>query len=269
MGNDLLYRGRINSSYQMFKSEDMVHIPLDSRYLVQTQRFSFPGLPCFYAGASVYSCWNELNKPTIDSFQIASFQPDTLMQEKLLLNLSKVPTNKMKTDENYYYYWPLLALCSIKVRHEDAHFKPEYIFPQYLLEYIQSRNSDIVGIKYASIKVLEVSEKQIEEDWHTYVNYVFPTQSDSCFSKLDERITNSFRLVKNRSGKEIQIIRDYINRESTKLTWQTIGGNDEKAFDDIMKDRRIVLEGGEAISYIDTIFGITEKALNMDVTNEI
>lgn len=267
LGKDVLFRGRTNDSYQMFKFDDMVHIPLNRRYLVQTQRFSFPGLPCFYAGASVYSCWNELNKPTIDSFQVASFVPENTITNKVVLDLSRIPTENMEKDNSYYLYWPLLALCSIKVKHETAPFKPEYIFPQYLLEYIQSKNrQEIIGIKYASIKVLEVAEKQREENWHTYVNYVFPVQTDDCSEKLDRNINTSFIRMKNRSGKEIQIIRDYINRQSTRLVWKSLEVDKKESFEEQVNDYRIILEGGEAIPYIDTIFGITEKALRFDVT---
>lgn len=269
LGNDILYRGRTNDSYQKFKFDDMVHIPLDCRYLVQTQRFSFPGLPCFYAGASVYSCWNELNKPTIDSFQVASFMPKESISNKVVLDLSRITTEKMKIDNNYYLYWPLVALCSIKVKHEDAPFKAEYIFPQYLLEYIQSKNrGDIIGIKYASIKVLEMAEAQREENWHTYVNYVFPTQAEDFSGKLDANINANFKQMKNKSGKEIQIIRDYINRQSTRLVWETFEGDSRKTFEKQIDDYRIILEGGEAIPYLDTIFGITEKVLRFDVTYE-
>lgn len=267
MPNDVIYKGRINSGYKMYKFEDMVHIPIDKRYLVQTQRYSFPGLPCFYAGASAYSCWNELNKPSIEEFQVASFKPVGRFKKEIF-DLSILPNMIKEYDMSYILYWPLLALCSIKVNHEDAAFKPEYIFPQYLLEYIQRRtNQKIVGIKYASIKVLELSNLQAQEDWHTYVNYVFPTQSESCEGNIDENISNYFKRIKNRSGKEIQIIRDHIIAKSTIVHWDTF--DNVEIIDDIERKigkYNLYLEGGEKIPYADTVFGIIEKSLNMDYT---
>ena len=42
---------------------EMFHIKYELRGKVQTQRCSFPGLPCLYLGCSSYVCWLELNRP--------------------------------------------------------------------------------------------------------------------------------------------------------------------------------------------------------------
>ena len=52
----------------------MFHIKYSLRSKVKTQRFSFPGLPCLYLGASSYVCWLELNRPAFDKFQVATIK---------------------------------------------------------------------------------------------------------------------------------------------------------------------------------------------------
>lgn len=45
--------------------------------------------------------------------------------------------------------WPLIAACSIKVKNESDNFKPEYIIPQLLLQWVRN-NDEIDGIRYKS-----------------------------------------------------------------------------------------------------------------------
>ena len=80
--------------------------------------------------------------------------------QKEVFDLSNIPQrisaiqneNWFNLDE-YLLYWPLLAVCSIKVIRENAPFKPEYIFPQFLLEYILKQDccTKIVGIKNGKV----------------------------------------------------------------------------------------------------------------------
>lgn len=175
----LMYRARENRGGDVtakdYEDEEMFHIPLYSRRIISTQRYSFPGLPCLYLGASVYTCWVELNRPAFENFQVAAIATTPGVDGYSIVDMSNIPQRlsdlkkELKfTPEEYLQYWPLLALCSIKVRNESGSFKPEYIFPQFLLEYIQKNQEDeaIVGVKYVSIKAATVSDKQLKMDWH-------------------------------------------------------------------------------------------------------
>ena len=66
-----LYRARKNTGDMDYKNEEMFHIKYNYRSKVKTQRYSFPGLPCLYLGASAYVCWLELNRPPMEQFQVA------------------------------------------------------------------------------------------------------------------------------------------------------------------------------------------------------
>ena len=86
------YRARYNTGNHDFKENEMYHIPFDMRGKVKTQRYSFPGLPCLYLGASTYACWLELNRPTIDAFQVALINMENSGSSLKVIDLSLFPT---------------------------------------------------------------------------------------------------------------------------------------------------------------------------------
>ena len=48
--------------------------------------------------------------------------------------------------------WPLIASCSIQVNDYTDNFKPEYIIPQFLLQWARD-NKEIDGIRYSSTHI--------------------------------------------------------------------------------------------------------------------
>jgi hypothetical protein len=60
--------------------------------------------------------------------------------------------NLNKTAYKYLMTWPLIAACSIKVKDYSDTFKPEYIIPQLLLQWVRNIG-DIDGIKYNSTHI--------------------------------------------------------------------------------------------------------------------
>ena len=262
-----MYRARENRSGDVatkdYKDEEMFHIPLDSRRIISTQRYSFPGLPCLYLGASVYTCWVELNRPAFEDFQVAAIATTPGADGYSIVDMSNIPQRlpylrkELKfTPEEYLLYWPLLALCSIKVRNESGSFKPEYIFPQFLLEYIQKNQEteDIVGVKYVSIKAATVFEDQLKDDWHTYVNYVFPVRSDEMIGKSCKLLERTFKIDNNYSGRDLQILTRII--ENQRLKSKIANLNDEG-----VSNWRIYTKNGDDYSYQMSIFGLIEEAM--------
>lgn len=67
------YRIRIGDNKQ-YSSSEMFHIPFQLRHKVSEQRFSISGLPCLYMGNSIYASWLEMNKPKLNSFQVAKLE---------------------------------------------------------------------------------------------------------------------------------------------------------------------------------------------------
>lgn len=276
LSDDLLFRGRVNESgCTDYDDGEMYHIPLSKRGIVSTQRFSFPGLPCLYLGASVYTCWTELDRPQIDCFQVAAIKPCVGGKMLKVIDLSKAPSRLSSlikepgfTDEAYYLYWPLMALCSIKVRNDKHTFKPEYIFPQFFLEYILKRNTanKYVGVKYVSIKTVEICEQQLKDDWHTYVSFVFPSHSDRMDKEKCELLDQEFKILVNRSGKELGYLVDLLENDEAKPKIESL--NDIPSELDIYKGmlskRGIYTRDAKRVPYSISIFGMIELAMVRD-----
>lgn len=166
-GASHLYRMRIGESNQMSRKE-MFHIPFELRHLVATQRYSIPGLPCLYLGGSTYLCWEELSRPPLHTIHVARFKPVDGMKLRVL-DLGYRPAEiaayldhekaKMADDNPESRFviaqgvcWPLLAACSIRVRFKSAPFKPEYVLPQLLLQWV-SGSTDCDGIRFFSTRI--------------------------------------------------------------------------------------------------------------------
>lgn len=181
------YRIRIGNNYPYSKKE-IFHIPFDKRKLASTQRFSVSGYPCLYLSNSIYTCWEEMNRPSINNFQVSRFQKEnnnmrildlTLTRNRLRIQLESFASSRLDTESIYHkisiafiLLWPLFLICSLSTKNKTVHFNQEYIFPQYLLNWIiETENYD--AIKYFSTKCNPLSLY----DYSTFINYVFPTKN--------------------------------------------------------------------------------------------
>lgn len=183
-----LYKMRIGSNHR-FSRDEMFHIPFELRGLVKSNRYSIPGLPCVYLGSSPLICWEELDRPDLDTTQTSLF---LIKDDMTVLDLSLPPAtlikhiylkfrfyegengmeaNVYKTLRSYILTWPLIAACSIRVQHHDRPFKPEYIVPQLLLQWIRTSKYD--GICYFSTRIDDYDMHNIS----IYRNYAFPVKS--------------------------------------------------------------------------------------------
>jgi len=147
-----LYRIRANHNDSNFTIKDLFHIPFEKREIVSSQRYSIAGFPSLYLGKSVYTCWIELGRPQITDISISRFQERSALR---LLNLRWDPNI---TDDPRYNYsdlirWPLVAACSTLVKNRGVQFKPEYILPQILLQWVRNNNTQFDGIIYNSTQI--------------------------------------------------------------------------------------------------------------------
>lgn len=264
------YRARVNSNNKDFTNEEMFHIKYNLRGKVATQRFSFPGLPCLYLGASSYVCWLELNRPALNQFQVALIKQKKNTFCKVI-DLSVHP-QKLYNDMDQEYkedmilsylkWWPIIAMCSIIVKNENDPFKPEYIFPQYILQYLleEKMDSEIMGIRYISIKAGKVSSEQYKDNYRTYTNYVFPITSEEPTAEgFCHRLCNNFAVIKNYSGKELEVLSDAIRRSGVVLK------NNDKTpniFASPLDGAGIYSSNGFSVPYNKTVFDRIEIVLN-------
>lgn len=158
------YRAR-KGTPETFDREDLKHIPFTNRGAITNQRYSVNGIPCLYLANSLYTCWEELNRPALDTFWCNRYYP---VRPVKLLNLSttifevvEASTNiKYVAEDNSQYEevvidflsnWILQSACSVQVKEENRTFHEEYIIPQLLMLYSQDYRID--GIMYFSTKV--------------------------------------------------------------------------------------------------------------------
>lgn len=177
------YRTRFGGDKHLTRPE-LFHNPFDKRHLVNTNRYSIPGFPALYFGSSVYVCWEEYNKPDMNKLYFSRFSNvrdlKVIKIQRLAEFLKTLPdeddpayNDPVYLDEvlRYLALFPLFIACSIKTSQITGSFKPEYIIPQMLLQYIATR--DIVdGIMFPSTKVDYNSIKEVPA-----YNYVFPVKS--------------------------------------------------------------------------------------------
>jgi len=253
------YRARKNQNIHFTKS-DLFHIKFEERHLVSTNRFSAPGFPSLYLGGSTYVCWEEFDKHKLHDLWFSMFTNmrdlDIIQIQRIedfLFELVNYPSKKavINNDPNevpfaylrkYFLTFPLTIACSIKVKHPQANFKPEYIIPQLLLQYV-TINKDIDGIKYPSTQVVYSILKNIDA-----YNYVFPVKQISK-SGFCSSLADTFYLT-----------------EPTSLELEEIGFNPSQAVYlqenmDFKSFKEIELIKGVKLGYENTPFGKLESIL--------
>ncbi|MEF9983441.1 MAG: hypothetical protein RR710_02740 [Oscillospiraceae bacterium] len=162
------YRARKAKIDYNFTSEEMSHIPFNKRGKVTTQRFSIPGLPCFYLGTSSHTCWEELDKPLDNEFNVSHVHlDDSIRLFNLATNIRKIsgysestPDNiakyKINLDEliwDYLLMWNVVIACSYTVNEKERSFRSEYIVSQLMMLVLKSHQID--GVVYFGKKATE------------------------------------------------------------------------------------------------------------------
>lgn len=192
-----------------FDKEDMKHIPTDKREIIGSNRYSFNGIPCLYLANSILTCWEELDRPTMESFWVSRFWP---IKEVRVLNLSTTGFEIIYAESNIKYVsqnpteyenavieflktWVLQSACSVNVKNKgNRNFREEYIIPQLLMLNIQKFNVD--GIMYFSTKTpLSIDDKTIALNFQSEASWIskaiaipaFDVQDSRFSKKIDEK----------------------------------------------------------------------------------
>lgn len=175
----LLFRVRSSDSGHLYKDREMFHIPFELRGKVQNQRYSISGYPCLYLGSSIYVCWEELERPGIDTSNIVTIKNNDYLYVVNLL----MPGTSDSINKNTLYRIPLVIACSLKVHNTRNSFKAEYILSQIILQCILKRNNEggfifrgkvrlIDGIRYLSTHYNDL--QKLFDDEELFINYVIP-----------------------------------------------------------------------------------------------
>lgn len=177
------------------KPKDMFHIPLDKRGLVETQRYSVPGYPCLYLAHSVYGCWEEMGRPDFGTVMVSKFVSQTDFK---VLDLRVPSKENWDTNiEKCVLFFPLVIVSMVQVKNSKDTYKPEYLIPQLLTEWVISHNrnnkpeEEILGIMYTS------AQKNDDFDFpdNSYDNYAIPVLKPLGSKKYCDRLEAIFQLT--------------------------------------------------------------------------
>ena len=178
----VFFRARISDSEKHYERKDLFHLPFELRHLVATNRYSVPGFPALYLGDSAYVCWEEYDRHRLRDLTFAAFENKRDVSV-IDINLFKEFNSELSTATNplykimdimrYVCTYPLILACTCLVFEQKGSFKPEYIVPQLLLQYV-SQQSNVDGVKFPSSRINYGSLQNVKA-----YNYVFPVKTNA------------------------------------------------------------------------------------------
>ena len=178
--NNNFYKIRVDKHLRLKERIDNFHIPFNLRHFCATQRYSVPGLPSIYLGATTYLSYEELGKPDISISYVSRFKaikPIKIIEIQTIYNFLKSYNGNETKDKfeyilKYLILFPLYFTTTIRVIETGASFKTEYIIPQLLIQFVGASNKEddaIRGVKFPSSKL-----PYDTDDDHRHFSYVFP-----------------------------------------------------------------------------------------------
>ena len=255
-----LFRVRLSENkHEIKEREDIFHVPFQHRHTVKTARYSIPGFPCLYLGGSLYACWEEMQRPCLDSvflslfkikkdvkiFAVSFLSPSDVKSHLLrCANNNDAPNTSVLSQIAYFLSrWPLDLACSIPRKNENAPFHPEYIIPQLLLQWvIKTQKHDAL-----CFRSVQICDNGSMSNWPRYLNYVFHP--------------------KETSGEEYSSHLKSIFEFTEPISWELIPKGGTSWIMDEVAESVSHVKGGMAITlcknpherYIDTDFGQAER----------
>ncbi len=162
------YRARKKGKKDKIESKnDMFHIPYNLIEQVGNERFSISGSPALYLGSNVFTCFKEMNVKSNQKNDLYISRvkiPDmTIRFFDLRIHLDQTlkkyeERHKDLFRPDIYLYlmtFPLIFASSLKTAYPKEKFKPEYIIPNLLMQYVRGLNENgrYFGILYSSTKI--------------------------------------------------------------------------------------------------------------------
>lgn len=162
-----IYRIRQNIDKDEILSIDLFHVPYTKRNLLTNERFSISGQPCLYLSTSLSIAWQECGMPpsfyyseykynedrntSNDEWQFLSFR-----SPKDIINYFLISKDFFEEECNidfifkYLRTFPVIFACSIASINKNYPFKPEYVFPQLVMQWVHRNINKIKGVMYFS-----------------------------------------------------------------------------------------------------------------------
>ena len=157
------FRVRESPKEKLKEPKDLFHIPYKKRHLVGNERYSLAGHPCLYLSTALPIAWQECGYPHAYYYSEFQFQESEEKEEEwrfiTFLSPSEVAQKwfvAMNPPEDVYLAkakscfltYPLVFACSIVNPNGNSAFKPEYVIPQMLTQWVYRQYDFVKGIKY-------------------------------------------------------------------------------------------------------------------------
>ena len=230
------YRIRQMESIYEVGASEMFHIPLNKRGIVKTQRYSTPGYPCLYLGESIYGCWEEMRRPSMQTCAVSRLQCEGNLN---IIDLT-IPLRDSLKNPFVQKYIPLLISCMMPVHNYQDTYKPEYIVPQLIIEWILKHRTSkkIDGVCYTSTHI----NNEFNFPEGKFINYAIPVYNLNSSHRFCKKLCSLFRITKPTTN----------DIEKLKNGYPIDAGYTEYQSDDKFKEWK----------YSDSDFGNLEKRLN-------
>jgi hypothetical protein len=155
---------RIRAKNGKAELKDLFHVPFELRQIINSNRYSIPGYPTLYFSNSIYLAYKELGDPDYDDLYVSKFLHTRYFNNsETLLDM----TNKPMWDSPEFQFkflarWILTMACSIKVGYPNSPFKPEYVLPQIIFQWVKNNinigHRKVIGVSYSSTKISDNKE---------------------------------------------------------------------------------------------------------------
>lgn len=213
-----LFRAR--KSDKKLSSIDMLHIPYDMREKVSTQRYSMPGIPCFYFSTTTLGVYLELGKVSFDSLYLSSYKVKSDKMKLLNLCIFQDTINGASSGYledyevthvcNLLEIFPLIIASSFVVNNNsERSFKTEYLIPQLIMMAINEMG--IEAIAYLSVHM------KTPYSYPHCVNIAMLMKTNLTDSRYSEslkyfKLTDPIKFENALSLRSVNLERSYINQ---------------------------------------------------------
>lgn len=165
--NPELYRVRIAPKDTITDKMELFHVPYNSRSKVPNERYNIAGNPCLYLSTYLNLAWRECGCPK--EFYYAQFKykyldskdwreqdwkflsllrPREVANSELCSSIINDPQSVSDFLVRYFRTYPIIFACSIINKHKSDPYKPEYIIPQLLSQWVERNCKKVRGIIY-------------------------------------------------------------------------------------------------------------------------
>ena len=229
---------------RLYSREEMFHVPFELRSKVRSSRYSILGYPCLYASTSVLGAWCEMGEPSLEKFSVSALK---VASDIHLLDLTLPMEEDERSEEKIIKNWPLIMACSVRVKHREDPFKPEYVIPQLVMSTIRRMKLiKMDGCIYTSTKRNHAFNVEEYKWWNIALPAKTSPESGYC-SELADRLTITeptcyiYGLIKGKLDKELVWIESADGSSDSPIPYEkTLFDQIEKNLSDKSEFRRVL-----------------------------